>query len=131
SVTGYLAIRDIVFGSLHHEAEHFAAHAGFARATVGHHAPGGGDDRNAKPVHHARDVVAALVDAQSRARDALDLFDHRLACVVLQADLDHGLAVGAADGEVLDVALVLQDLGDGLLNLRCRDDHAHLLRRLR
>jgi hypothetical protein len=76
-------------------------------------------------------VVAALVDAQARARDALDLLDHRLAGVVLEADLDHGLAVVVAHGEVLDVALVLQDLGDGLLHLRCRDDHAHLLRRLR
>src|SRR5690349_156056 len=131
TATGYLAIRDMFSSSLHHDAEDFAAHAGFARATVGHHAPGGGDDRHAQPVHHARDVVAAFVDAKPRARDALELLDHRLAGVVLEADLDDRLAVGAAHREVLDVALVLQDLGDGLLNLRCRHEHAHLLRRLR
>src|SRR5687767_6492501 len=131
TTTGYFAMRDISFGSLHHDREHFAAHARFARATVRHHATGGGDDRHAKPVHHARDVVAALVDAKTRARDALDLLDHRLAGVVLEADLDHRLAVVVAHGEVLDVALVLQHLGDGLLHFRCRHDHAHLLRRLR
>src|SRR3982751_2728967 len=131
TATGYLAIRDMFSASLHHDAEDFAAHAGLARATVGHHAPGGGNDRDSQPVHHARDVVAALVDAKTGARDALDLLDHRLAGVVLEADLDHGLAFGASHREVLDVALVLQDLGDGLLHLRCRHEHAHLLRRLR
>ena len=73
-----------------------------------------------RPFMTVRDVVAALVDAQARARDALDLLDHGLAGVVLEADLDHGLAVGVAHREVLDVALVLQHLRDGALHLRCR-----------
>jgi hypothetical protein len=92
---------------------------------------GRGDDGDAETVHDARDVVPALVDPQSRARDALDLLDHGLAGVVLEADLDQRLAVDLAQREVLDVALVLQDLGDGLLHLRCRHHHAHLLGGLR
>src|SRR5262249_34575967 len=117
--------------SLHHDAEHFAADAGLAGAAVGHHALGRGHDRDAETVHDARDVVAALVDAQAGARDALDLLDHGLAGVVLEADLDEGLALLVAECEVLDVALVLEDLRDGALHLRGRDEHAHLLRRLR
>src|SRR6185437_10821766 len=127
--TGFFPMRDMSRSS-DHDAEHFAADARLARAAVGHHAPRGGDDRDPQPVHHARDVLAALVDAQPRARDALDLLDHGLAGVVLQPDLDHGLAVVVALGEVLDVALVLQDLGDGALHLGGRDHDARLLGRL-
>src|SRR5688572_12056363 len=130
TATGYLAMRDMC-SAPYTTTQSTSPPTPVSRATVGHHAPGGGDDRNAQPVHHARDVVAALVDAKTRARDALDLLDHRLAGVVLEADLDHRLAVVLAHGEVLDVALVLQHLGDGLLHFRCRHDHAHLLRRLR
>src|SRR6185369_5257327 len=131
TTTGYFAIRDICRRSLDHDAEDFAADTRLARAAVGHHAPRGRHDGDTEPVHHARDVVAAAIDAQPRARDALDLLDHGLAGVVLEADLDHGMAVLVADREVLDVALVLQDLGDGALHLRGGHEHADLLRRLR
>src|SRR5205823_249280 len=124
--TGYFAIRDMADSS-DDDAEHFAAQPRLARAPVGHHALGRGHDRYAQAVHDARNIVAALVDAQPRARDALELFDHRLAGVVLEADLHRGLAVQVANREVLDVSLVFQDLGDGLLHLRCRHQHAHLL----
>src|SRR4051812_1335648 len=132
TATGYLATRDIVGSrSLHDDAEDFAPHAGFPGAAVGHHAPGRGDDRHAEAVHHARNVVATLVDAKAGARDALDLLDHGLAGVVLEADLDEGLAFLVAVGVVLDVALVLEDLGDGALHLRGGHEYADLLRRLR
>src|SRR5258706_8087413 len=130
TVTGYFAIRDMARSPLDDDAEHFAAQAGLARAPIGHHALGRGDDRHAEPVHDARDIVAALVDAQARARDALELLDHGLAGVVLEADFDPRLAVEVAHREVLDVALVLQDLGDGLLHLRCRHQNADLFRGL-
>src|SRR6185369_6039548 len=130
TATGYLAIRDMVSSS-DHDAEDFAAHARLAGAPVGHHAARRGDDRDSQAVHHGLDVLAAAVDAQSRARDALDLLDHGLAGVVLQADLDHGMALELALGEVLDVALVLQNLRDGALHLRCRHHDAHLLGGLR
>src|SRR5262249_16859327 len=129
--TGFLAMRDIVSFLLHHDAEHFAADARVAGLAVGHHSARGGHDGHAQPVHHARDVLAPLVDAEPRARDALELLDHGLAGVVLEPDLDHGLAVDVALGEVLDVALVLQDLGDGVLHLRCGHHDAHLLGGLR
>src|SRR5688572_9459723 len=127
---GYLAIRDMA-APLDDDAEHFAAEAGGTRLAVGHDALRRRHDRDPEPVHHAGDVVAVLVDAQPRARDALDLLDHRLAGVVLEPDFHHGLALEVAQGEVLDVALVLQDLGDGLLHLRCRHQNAHLFGGLR
>src|SRR5258706_3160848 len=128
--TGCLAIRDMAASS-DDDAEHFAAQPRLARAPVGHHALGRGDDRNAEPVHDARDVVAALVDAQARARDPLELLDDGLAGVILEPDLDDGLAFEVAHREILDVALVLEDLGDGLLHLRCRHQHSHFFRGLR
>src|ERR1700674_2517439 len=128
--TGYLAIRDMAL-PLDHDAEHFAAHTGLARPAVGHHAPRGRDDRHAEAVHDRANVLAALVDAKPRARDALDLFDHGLAGVVLEPDFDDGLAFEVAHREVLDVALVLQHLRDGALHLRCRHHDAHLFGGLR
>src|SRR5436190_17992057 len=77
--TGYFAIRDMVALPLDDDAEHFAADTGLARAPVGHHAAGGGDDRHGQAVHHRLDVLAAAVDAQPRARYALDFLDHGLA----------------------------------------------------
>src|SRR4051812_19534893 len=83
--TGYFATRDMFSRSLDHDAEDFAADAGLAGAAVRHHALRRGEDGHAETVHHARNVVAALVDAKAGARDALDLLDHRLAGVVLEA----------------------------------------------
>src|SRR5260221_512549 len=122
---GYLAMRDMAL-SLSDDAEHFAADTVGAGLAIGHHAARGREDRHAQPVHHARDVIPALVDAQPRLRDALDALDHRPAGVVLEADGELFLVaavftIGAAfvtDGEVLDVALVLQHLGDGALQSR-------------
>src|SRR4030065_648060 len=51
-------------------------------------------------------------------------------CVILEAHLQHRLAIGLVRGEVLDVTLVLQHLGDGGAQLGRRHAHAHLLRQL-
>src|SRR5947207_7100081 len=102
STMGLLAMRDMTFSS-DDDAEHFAADAGVARLAVGHDAARGRHDRNPQAVHDARNVVLGLVDAQPRTRHALDLLDHGLAGVVLEADLDHGLALVFANGEILDV----------------------------
>src|SRR5882762_4193382 len=122
---GYFAMRDMA-GPLGDDAEHFAAETVGAGLAIGHHAARGREDRHTQAVHHARDVVAPLVDAQPRLRDALEALDHRAAGVILQADGE--LLFGAAaftisaafvtDGEILDVALVLQHLGDRALQLR-------------
>src|SRR2546427_4353765 len=61
---GIFPTRDISFSPLGDVAEHFAADAGLARLAVGHHALGRGDDGHTQTVHHVRNVVAALVDAQ-------------------------------------------------------------------
>src|SRR5436190_12488821 len=121
SGTGYLAMRDMAY-PLSDDAEHFAAETVGARLAIGHHAARGRQDRDAQAVHHARDVVASHVDAQARLRDALDALDHRTAGVVLERNgelfLRAGLAAFVADGEVLDVALVLQHPGDRAFQLR-------------
>src|SRR5215831_3463449 len=105
SVTGYFAMRDMAGRSSvsGDNAQHFATDPGGARLAVGHHALGGGDDGDAQPVHDLRKVVAPLVHAKPRSGDALDLFDHRLAGVVLQPDLELRLAFLVAHGETLDV----------------------------
>src|SRR5262245_3043819 len=130
SATGYFAILDMA--ALGDDAEHFAADAVGARLAVGHHAARGRQDRDAEPVHHARDVVASLVDAQPRLRHALETLDHRPAGVVLEADSELFLRAAVfvaliagfvADGEVLDVALVLQYLCDRGLQLGGRHRH--------
>src|SRR5213075_1548000 len=117
SGTGYLAMRDMAY-PLSDDAEHFAAETVGARLAIGHHAARGRQDRHAQPVHHARDVVASLVDAQARLRDALDALDHRAAGVVLECDGELFLGAVLARGEVLDVALVLQHPGDRAFQLR-------------
>src|SRR5688572_19238660 len=78
------------------DAEHFAADAQAPRLAVGHHAARCRDDRHAQAVHHLRQLVLLPVDAQPRSAHALDLLDHRLAGIVLEADLELGFAVAIA-----------------------------------
>src|SRR5690349_1342273 len=122
---GFLAIRDMALSS-GDDADHFAADTGGARLAITHDALRGRDDRDTQAVHHARQVVAPLVDAQARLGDALQALDHGLAGVVAQADAQLLLAVGLAHREVLDVALVLEHLGDGGLQVRAGHAHLHL-----
>src|SRR6266496_106882 len=123
---GWLPMRDIAVSCSRSgdDAKNFAPDTGGARLAVGHHAARRRDDRDAEPVHHPRNVVLALVDAQPRLRHALDPFDHRPAGVVLERDLEHGLHFVSRDLEAVDVAFVLQYLRDGQLDLgrRHRDD---------
>src|SRR5438105_10051841 len=116
--TGYLAILDMAISG--NDAKHFTAHAVGARLAVGHHAARGRQDRHAQAVHDARNVVAPLVDAQARLRHALEALDHRPPGVVLERDGELLVAAALAQREVLDIALVLQHLGDRGLQLRRR-----------
>src|SRR6476646_4034408 len=131
SGTGYFAIRDMAVSircgcaaSSGDDAEDFAAHAVGAGLAVGHHAARGRQDRDAEPVHDARDVVAPLVHAQPGLRHALQALDHRAPGVVLEADVQLFLRRVVAQREVLDVALILQHLGNG--GLQPRGGHNHL-----
>src|SRR5690606_27051996 len=102
----------------------FAADAGGARLLVGHDALGGGDDGHAEAAKDLRQLALAAVHAQARARGALQLLDDRAALEVLQHDFKLGLVVLALDdAQVRDVALVLQDGGDGNLDLGGRQLH--------
>src|SRR5688500_3659332 len=119
---GNFAMRDMAV--LGDDAEDFAADAVGAGLAVGHDAARGRQDGDAQAVQDARNVVAAAVDAQAGLGDALQALDHRAAGVVLEGDaqlLHHPVL---AQREVLDVALVLQDLGDRRLQARGR--HRHL-----
>src|SRR6476661_3658184 len=132
TATGIFPTRDISRSfPLGHVAQHFAADAVGARLAVGHHALGGGDDGDAETVLHLRDRVATLVDAQAGTADALDALDHRAAGVVLQRDLELALVAVLLDLEAVDVALVLQDLGDRDLEVGSGHGHRRLGHHLR
>src|SRR5690242_5467870 len=92
SLTGLLPMRDMVLSRSGDDAEHFAADTGGARLAIGHHALRSRHDGDAEAVHHARDVVLALVDAKAGLRHALDLLDDRTPGVVAQRDLQQRLA---------------------------------------
>src|SRR3954465_261036 len=124
--TGYFAIRDIGVSSSGDDAEDFAAHAVGAGLAIGHHAARGRQDRHAEAVHDLRNVVAALVYAQARLGNALQPLDHRLAGVVLQCDGELVLHAVLAQREVLDVALILQHLGDRCLELGAGHQDLHM-----
>src|SRR5450432_1679460 len=130
-LTGLLPMRDIVWLPSGHDAQHFATDTGSARPAIGHHALRGRDNGDPQPVHHARDVVLALVDPQPGLGHALDLLDDGPACVVLQRDLQQRLDALAHDRKTIDVALVLEYLGDCNLHLGRRHLYRYLLRHLR
>src|SRR5690606_19522524 len=123
---GFLAMRDMVVTPLGHEAQDFTADALLARLRIGHDAPGGGNDRHAQATEDLGQRVLAAVLAQARARDALELLDHRAAFEILQFDLELGLGAVLDHAQVGDVTLVLEDVGDRHLDPGGR----HLHRRL-
>src|SRR6185312_238070 len=88
SLIGLLPIRDIAWLLSGNDAKHFAADAGRARLAIGHHTVRRRYDGDSQPVHHARNVVLALVDAQAGLRHALDLLDHRPPAVILERYLE-------------------------------------------
>src|SRR5262245_40362067 len=126
--TGCLATRDMSVSSVlgpslaasGNDADHFAAVARGARGTVGHHAFRRGHDRDAQAAEDRRKLVLALVDTQAGTADALEPVDDRSALVILELHGQRRLAVVRARGEVLDVALFLQNLRDRKLHLGSR-----------
>src|SRR5690606_10221872 len=123
---GMRPIRDIS-NSLGHVADDLAAHAGGARMAIGHHATRGGDDRHPEAVHDLGQGVTTPIDAQAGARHPLEALDHRAACVVAELDLELALGTVRLDLVVLDVAFVLEDLGDRDFQFRRRHRHRQFL----
>src|ERR1700712_824902 len=130
TVIGIFPTRDIARISLGDVAKDFATDTGSAGLAVGHHALGRGDDRHAEAVHDGRDGITAAIDAQAGTAHALDAFDDGTTCVVLQRDLEFRLHAFGLDGEAVDIALVLQNLGDSHLELRRRHADNRLLNAL-
>src|SRR5687768_1423968 len=81
----------------------------------------GGQDRGSHPAQHLGQPVAAGVDAPAGLRDALEIGDDALA-VAAELELDHERveALALLDTEVADVALLLEDASDLLLQPRGR-----------
>src|SRR5438093_7585979 len=97
-----------------HVAKDFAAYAAAAGFLTGHNPFGRREDSDAETAVDARDLALGRVDAEARPAQALDAHHDRLASGgvgVMDAD---GLVVAlAANLEVTDVALDLEDLGKG------------------
>src|SRR5204863_2797187 len=104
-------------------AEDLAAHSTLARLAVGHESLVGREDGDAHAAEHAGHVARTRVDAQAGLRDATQTGDRALAVGrVLELDLQlvAGLRLVLGDVPTRDVALALEDAGQGLLQLRRR-----------
>src|SRR5690606_22714472 len=118
--------------SLGHDGENLAPQALLARLSVRHHAPGGGDDADAKTAQHLRQVILATVLAQARTAHATELFDDGTSLEILEEDLHLPLArADLAGGDIGDVALFLEDTGDFEFQLGSRHADALLASGLR
>src|SRR2546426_5422856 len=114
---GFLPIRDMS-GSLPHVGEDFAADLLLACLAIGHHALGRRDERAAHAGEDRRDPVVGDVDPPPRRGHPHEPGDHLLvADAVLEVDAEHVLLLVLEHAEVLDEALLLQQLRDADLEL--------------
>ena len=106
----------------------FTADMGRAGGLVGHDALGRGHDGNAQAAENAGQLVSTGIDTQAGLGDAAQAGDNLLlAGVVLQGNADNALGAVVDELEVLDIALVQQDLRDGLLHVGRRHVHGVML----
>src|SRR4029434_1051233 len=125
--TGWRPIRDMR-GLLPHVGEDFPADLLLARVAIGHPALRRRDQRHAHPGQDGRDLVAADVHAPPGRRDPDQPGDHLLVPhPVLEIHAQHPLLLVLEHPEVLDEALVLQQLGDAHLEPRAGDVHLLVL----
>src|SRR5262245_58839378 len=130
-VIGFFPILDIAVVSRPSpdEAEHLAADPLAPRLAVGQHAPGRRQDGHAHPAQHAGDLVGAHVEPAARLRHPPEPGDDALlARAVLQVDPEDPLLAVLDEAEVLDEALLLQELRDAHLQLRRGDVDLLVLR---
>src|SRR3972149_2019321 len=128
---GFLPIRDIGCPSPH-VGEDFAADLLLACVPAGDDAPRRRHERHTHPAQDRRDVILRHVHAAPGRRDPHQTRDDLLvARPVLEADAQRPLLRVLEHPEVLDEALVLQDLGDPHLATRRRDVHLLVLRTAR
>src|SRR3954447_17898752 len=129
--TGSLPMRDIAVSppglSSPDVGEDFPTHALLVGLTVGEQPLAGRDDRDAEAAEHLGQAGVLGVDAQPGLADPPDTGDRALpVAAVLQRDgqglLDLAL-LRVLHGERGDVALLLEDLRDALLDLAVRHRH--------
>src|SRR5215218_2804130 len=117
-----------------HLRHDLATEARSARLVTGHDAMGRRDDRRAEPTLDLRDVGVVDVGPLAGTGHPLDALDHGLAVAgVLESHVDElagVLRIGRLDLPAVDVALLLEDASELLLELRGRDRH-DVLRRMR
>src|SRR3954468_22835956 len=122
---GLLPMRLMAFAcsSSPDEADHSPADALALGGAARDDAAGGRKDGDPHPAEHARQTVLARVDPAAWLRDALEVGDDALAAAaVLEGDDEDavGQVLAPLDVEVADVALLLEDAGELLLQLRGR-----------
>src|SRR5712691_10441730 len=128
TVMGFLPIRDMACAPLPHVREDFAAELLLAHGAVRHDTVRGGQDGDTHPAQDARDLVLVHIDAAPGLRHADQAgYDLLVARAVLQVDAQRPLLLVLDEAEVLDEALVLEDLGDPHLELGGRDVHLLVL----
>src|SRR5574341_2407550 len=119
--TGFLPIRDIVAPSPH-VGEDFPAHLLLARVAVRDHALRRRQERHAHPAEDRRDPAVRDVDAPARRGHPHEPGDHLLVGgTVLEVHAQRPLLRILEQPEVLDEALVLQDLRDAHFQARGGD----------
>src|SRR5712692_6341147 len=118
--TGIRPIRDIS-ASLPDVGEDFPAYSPLVRLLVRHQARGGGDDRDAEPAEHPRQVVLPRVHPQARLGHPLEPGDRALAGgPELEHDHEVLADLGVLPAPGCAVALLLQDFRDVHLDLGVR-----------
>src|SRR6478752_6664058 len=137
TATGSLPIRDmLVFSfsvsSLPDVGEDFPTHALLVCLAVGQQALARRDDRDTQAAEHLRETRVLGVDPQARLADAADARDGALpVAAVLERDGQRlaDLALGRLlHVERRDVALLLEDLRDALLQLAVRHGNRVVVR---
>src|SRR5262245_45615619 len=100
-----------------HLTQELAADAFLGGLLVGQHAARSRDDRDAHPAHHLRQVGVLDVLAPAGTADALHADDRaRAIAAVLEYERQRARELGL-HRETVDIALVLEDLGDAHLDL--------------
>src|SRR5436190_152254 len=117
---GLFPIR-LTYPSLPDEADDFPADPALGRGAARDETARRRQDRRPHPPEHARQAILARVDPAAGLRDPPEPGDHALAIAPeLELD-DQGIeALALLDSEAPDVALLLQDAGDLLLQARGR-----------
>src|SRR6188768_2006609 len=131
TTTGSLPIRDIACLLLvlvsPDVGEDFPTHALRVRLTVGEQPLAGRDDRDAEAAEHLGQAGALGVDAQAGLADPADTRERALPVAAVLEGEGQRLAdlalLGVLHVEGGDVALLLEDLRDALLDLAVRHRH--------